>query len=49
MLFGGVWAIIQMARGDITDPATLASPVLFCGMFGAILWGVRARVRRFQK
>ncbi len=49
MLFGGVWAIIQMARGDITDPAALAIPVLFCGMFGAILWGVRALVRRFLK
>ena len=49
LLFGGVWAIIQMARGDITEPVAIAIPVLFCGMFGAILWGVRALVIKFRK
>ena len=29
LLFGGVWAVIQWARGEITEPVALAIPILF--------------------
>jgi len=48
-LFGGVWAVIQWARGDITEPVALAIPILFCGIFGGVLWGLRTLVIKFRK
>ena len=49
LLFGGVWGVIQLARGDITDPIALAIPIIFCGIFGGILLGVKTLVARFRK
>lgn len=49
LLFGGVWGVIQLARGDITDPIALAIPIIFCGIFGGILWGVKNLVDKLRK
>ena len=48
-LFGGVWGVIQMARGDITNPVELAIPIIFCGIFGGILWGAKTLVEKIRK
>lgn len=42
LAFGCGWAAIQYFRGEIADLAALAGPVLLCGLFGALLWGLRA-------
>ena len=42
LAFGCGWAAIQYFRGEITGIVALAGPVLLCGLFGALLWGVRA-------
>jgi|APSaa5957512535_1039671.scaffolds.fasta_scaffold748215_2 hypothetical protein len=49
LLFGGVWGVIQLARGDITDPVALAIPIIFCGIFGGVLWGAKILVARMRK
>ncbi len=46
LAFGGGWAAIQYFRGEVTAIPMLAGPVLLCGLFGALLWGVRAAVLR---
>lgn len=42
LAFGCGWAAIQYFRGEIAGIAALAGPVLLCGLFGALLWGLRA-------
>jgi hypothetical protein len=49
LLFGGVWAVIQWARGEITEPVALAIPILFCGIFGGLLWVMRKLVIALRK
>lgn len=49
LLFGGVWGVIQLARGDITEPVALAIPIIFCGIFGGVLWGVKTLAQRMRK
>ncbi|NQU70843.1 MAG: hypothetical protein HQ514_09850 [Rhodospirillales bacterium] len=49
LLCGGVWAVIQWTRGDITEPAALAIPILFSGMFGGVLWVMRKLVIALRK
>ena len=44
--FGCAWAAIQYFRGEVTAPAALAGPVVLCGLFGALLWGLRAALLR---
>ena len=46
LVFGCGWAAIQYFRGEIADLAALAGPVLLCGLFGALLWGLRALLIR---
>lgn len=46
LAFGCGWAAIQYFRGEVTEPAALAGPVLLCGLFGALLWGLRAALIR---
>ena len=46
LAFGCGWAAIQYFRGDVTEPAALAGPILLCGLFGALLWGLRAALIR---
>ena len=46
LAFGCAWAAIQYFRGEVTAPAALAGPVVLCGLFGALLWGVRAALIR---
>lgn len=47
-LFGGVWAVIQWTRGEITEPVALAIPILFCGIFGGVLLGMRLLVIKLR-
>lgn len=49
LAFGLSWAGIQYFNGAITEPAALAGPVLLFGIFGAVLWGVRALIVRLRK
>lgn len=42
LAFGCGWAAIQYFRGEIAGIPALAGPVLLCGLFGALLWGLRA-------
>ena len=42
LAFGCGWAAIQYFRGEMADIPALAGPVLLCGLFGALLWGLRA-------
>lgn len=46
LAFGCGWAAIQYFRGEVTGPSALAGPVLLCGLFGALLWGLRAALIR---
>lgn len=48
LAFGCAWAAIQYLRGEMTALAQLAAPVLLCGAFGALLWGVRVAVIRLS-
>ena len=41
LAFGCAWAAIQYVRGEMTALPELAAPVLLCGAFGALLWGLR--------
>lgn len=49
LAFGLGWAGIQYFNGAITNPVALAGPVLLFGIFGAVLWGIRALVLRLRK
>ena len=42
LAFGCGWAAIQYFRGEMADIPALAGPVLLCGLFGALLWGLRS-------
>ena len=46
LAFGCAWAAIQYFRGETTALPELAGPVILCGLFGALLWGVRAALIR---
>ena len=48
LAFGCGWAAIQYFRGEVTAIPALAGPVLLCGAFGALLWGVRVAVIRLS-
>ncbi len=48
LVFGLVWAGVMWGREAVTDPAELIGPVLLCGIFGGVLWGVRVLVLRFR-
>lgn len=47
MGFGLLWAFIQGLRGT-SEPLPLIGPVILCGAFGAVLWGLRILVLRFR-
>ena len=46
LAFGCGWAAIQYFRGEVTAVPALAGPILLCGLFGALLWGLRAALMR---
>lgn len=46
--FGVAWAAIQYSRGTITDIVALLGPVLLFGLFGAVLWGLRVLIVKWQ-
>ncbi len=48
LVFGLVWAGVQWGRDEVTEPVALAVPVIFCGAFGAVLWGLRVLVLRLR-
>ena len=48
LAFGGGWAALQYFRGEVTEPAALAGPVILCGAFGAVLWGLRVLVLKIS-
>jgi len=49
LAFGLVWAVMQVVRGDTTELAMLVVAVLVCGLFGAMLWGIRSLVLRLRR
>ena len=46
LAFGCAWAANQYFRGEMTALPALAGPVVLCGLFGVLLWGVRAALIR---
>ena len=46
LAFGCGWAAIQYFRGEVTAVPAIAGPILLCGLFGALLWGLRAALMR---
>ena len=42
LAFGCGWAAIQYFRGEVTTIPALAGPILLCGLFGGLLWAIRA-------
>ena len=47
LAFGLAWVAMQVVRGDGSEPAVLAGAVIVCGLFGAVLWGIRSLVLRW--
>ena len=41
LVFGLVWAVMQYLNGQIRDIAALAVPVVFFGLAGLLMWGLR--------
>ena len=49
LAFGLAWAAMQVVRGDASEPAELVAAVIVCGLFGAVLWGIRSLVLRWRR
>ncbi len=49
LAFGLAWAAMQIVRGDTDEPVVLAAAVVICGLFGAMLWGIRFLVLRLRR
>ena len=49
LAFGLVWAGMTFVRDDTTEPVVLAGAVTMCGLFGAVLWGVRTLLVRWRQ
>ena len=49
LAFGLVWAVMQVVRGDTAEPAMLVVAVIVCGLFGAVLWGIRSLALRLRR
>ena len=49
LAFGLVWAVMQVVRDDTTEPAMLIVAVIVCGLFGAVLWGIRSLALRLRR
>ena len=49
LAFGLAWAAMQAVRGETSEPAVLAVAVVICGLFGAVLWGIRSMVLRWRQ
>ncbi len=49
LAFGLAWAAMQVVRGETSEPAVLAGAVLICGLFGALLWGLRSLALRLRR
>ncbi len=49
LAFGLAWAAMQVVRGDTSEPIVLAAAVVICGLFGAVLWGIRSLVLRWRQ
>lgn len=48
LAFGLIWAGMQYAKGEITDPAVLAGPVVMFGLAGVLMWALRRIVNYFR-
>ena len=48
LAFGLAWAAMQVVRGEASEPFGLVVAVLICGLFGAVLWGIRSLVLRLR-
>lgn len=48
LAFGLVWATVQFVNGQIRDFTVLIGPVLFFGIAGFLMWGLRQAVIRFR-
>ena len=48
LAFGLVWAGMTVVRDDTTDSVMLVGAVTMCGLFGAVLWGVRTLLVRWR-
>ncbi len=49
LAFGLAWAAMQAVRGATSEPAVLAVAVVICGLFGAVLWGIRLLVLKWRR
>ncbi len=49
LAFGLAWAAMQVVRGETSEPAVLAVAVVICGLFGAVLWGIRSLALRWRR
>ncbi len=49
LAFGAAWAATQLLRGEMTAPVQLAVPVVLCGGFGGLLWGIRVLILRLSR
>jgi len=49
LAFGLAWAVMQVARGETSEPIALIAAVVVCGLFGAVLWGIRSLALRFRR
>ena len=49
LAFGLAWAAMQVVRGETSEPAVLVIAVVICGLFGAVLWGIRSMVLRWRQ
>ena len=48
LAFGLAWAAMQVVRGETSEPVFLAVAVVICGLFGAVLWGIRSLALRWR-
>ncbi len=49
LAFGLAWAAMQAVRGETSEPVVLAVAVVICGLFGAVLWGIRSLALRWRR
>ena len=49
LAFGLAWAAMQVIRGETVGPVGLVVAVIICGLFGALLWGIRSLLLRLRQ
>jgi hypothetical protein len=49
LAFGLAWAAMQLFRDQPIEPAAMIVAVAACGLFGAVLWGIRALTLRWRR